>query len=258
MTSPLPRPSTRRSRRASHAARNSGTDLKGIPQSMMDNNPRMTSLINVHSLSPRRTAFSILELLVVIAIMAILGAMTMSIGPSLLRSSAMSSSLSSVASAVSLARSEAIRSRRDTVFVLAHTDSSDDKAYRAYAILQADAINSTNYKYIRSWQKLPQGVLFEPDKTTNLYPNSFHYPNDAATNMPIMLGIFFVPDGSIDDDKPSSGKPRIALRTGLRMTTNSSPEWQGAYNTGTDEYKTNDIVVQRLTGKVLVERLQAQ
>jgi prepilin-type N-terminal cleavage/methylation domain-containing protein len=238
----------------------SRTERKEIFQSVMDNKPRMTSLLNVHSLFPRRTAFSILELLVVIAIMAILAAMTMAIGPGLLRSSAMSSSLSSVASAVSLARSEAIRSRRETVFVLAPTSSPlDDKAYRAYAILQADAINSTNYKYIRRWQKLPQGVLFEPDKTTNLYPNSFPYPSDAATNKPSMQGIFFVPDGSIDDDKHSdpAKKPRIALRTGVRMTTDSSPEWQGTY-TNESGYLTNDIVVQRLTGKVLVERLQAK
>ncbi|MEI8386436.1 MAG: type II secretion system protein, partial [Verrucomicrobiota bacterium] len=116
----------------------------------------MTSLLNVHSLFPRRTAFSILELLVVIAIMAILAAMTMAIGPGLLRSSAMSSSLSSVASAVSLARSEAIRSRKQTYFVLAPTNT--DRGFVAYAIIKKDGSDgATNYTYTTPWKKLPAG-----------------------------------------------------------------------------------------------------
>lgn len=197
-----------------------------------------------------RAAFSLIEMLVVIAILSIMMVLGASVGPGLLKSSAMSGGLAQVASAVSLARSEAVRSRRPVVFVLAPTNTLDDRSYRSYAILQADSINGGNYTYIRRWEKLPQGVFFQPANSPDLFSVSIPYPtnNGTATTMSV---IKFIPEGSLDEDAhPVSSKPTLALQKGVRMTSTSPVEFQG-------DYQTNQVVVQRLTGKVRVERLEA-
>ncbi len=193
--------------------------------------------------------FTLIELLVVIAIMAIVLGMTIAIGPSVIKSNAMSGGLSKVASAVSLARSEAVRARKPTVFVLAPISPLDERSYTSYAIMQADSINGTNYTYITRWQKLPSGVLFTESPnpggifttTTNLpYPAT----NGTAKTLP---AIKFAPGGGLDEDAHATAA-RITLRNGVRMNTNSAPEWVGA------SVETNEVVVQRLSGKVTVER----
>lgn len=191
-------------------------------------------------------AFSILELLIVIGIMAILAAMTMAVGPGLLRSSAMSSSLSAVASAVSLARSEAIRSRKPTFFVLAPTNT--ERGYVAYAIIRRDGTDGiTNHTYITPWKKLPTGVLFNLAITNAAMPIAslpYDKATSAQTNLP---AIGFVSDGALDEEMhPEGARPILPLQVGTRTGTDA-PAYQGAYTT-------NQILVERLSGKVKVER----
>ncbi len=199
-----------------------------------------------------RGAFTLIELLVVIAIMAIVLGMTIAIGPGLIRSNAMSGGLSKVASAISLARSEAVRARKPTIFVLAPTSPRDERSYVAYAIMQGDSINATdptNYTYITRWQKLPQGVLFtNSENSGDIFANaiSLPYPTNGTTsaNLP---AIKFAPGGGLDEDKHSVAA-RVALQAGVRMSATAEPEWVGATS------ETNAVVVQRLSGKVSVER----
>ena len=200
-----------------------------------------------------RGAFTLIELLVVMAIMAIVLGMTVAIGPSVLRSNAMSGGLSKVASAVSLARSEAVRARKPTLFVLAPISPLDERSYTAYAIIQGDSINSisgTNYtNYITRWQKLPSGVLFT-NSADNIFSTtiSLPYPTKTNTNnLTALPAIKFAPGGGLDDDTHATAA-RITLRSGVRVNTNSAPEWVGA------SVETNEVVVQRLSGKVTVER----
>lgn len=196
------------------------------------------------------SAFSLLELMVVIAIMGILAAMTMAIGPGLLRSSAMSSSLSSVASAVSLARSEAIRSRKQTYFVLApEIGSLDERSFAAYAILRKEDSSGNSFVYVTPWKKLPSGILFRPEvaaPTNQLPTGSFPYPTATGTTNSLRV-ISFAPDGSLEEDLHSY-KPVLPIQAGTRLAPTSAPEFQGTYIT-------NHILVERLSGKVKVERV---
>lgn len=192
-------------------------------------------------------AFTLVELMIVMAIMAIMLGLTVAIGPNVIKSSSMSSSLSKVASAVSLARSEAVRARKPTFFVLAPTNSSDERAFTSYAILQADSINGTNYTYITRWQKLPTGVLFSAGSGNTILTNATNFAYPAAgkgfANLPYMQ---FSPSGGLDEDVHPTAA-RIALQNGVRANTNVAPEFQGSYIT-------NEVVVQRLSGKVSIER----
>ena len=192
------------------------------------------------------SAFSILELLVVIAIMAVLLTMTMAVGPGLLKSTAMSSSLSSVASAVSLARSEAIRTRKQTYFVLAPTNSVplDERSYAAYAVIRQEDASGTNYRYVTPWKKLPTGVLFTASNAL-LTNCSLPYPREtnALTSLPV---ISFVSDGSLDEYLHPQ-MPVLPLQVGTRLTATEQPAYQG-------QPITNQITVQRLSGKVKVVR----
>lgn len=193
-----------------------------------------------------RGAFTLIELLVVMAIMGIVLAMTVAIGPSVLRSNAMSGGLSKVASAVSLARSEAVRARKPTVFVLAPTNPLDERSYTSYAIIQADSINGTTYtNYITRWQKLPSGVLFDPASST-ITNASLPYPS-VGKGTATLPCIKFAPEGGLDEDMHTTAA-RIRLQNGVRINTNSAPDWVGAST------ETNEVVVQRLSGKVTVER----
>jgi prepilin-type N-terminal cleavage/methylation domain-containing protein len=217
---------------------------------MMSTKPRNPATPSRRTAAPpvsaARRAFSILELLIVIGIMAILAAMTMAIGPGLLRSSAMNSSLSAVASAVSLARSEAIRSRKPTFFALAPTNS--DRGFLAYAIIRKDGTDGvTNFTYITPWKKLPTGVLFNLSNSVATMTNAslpYDKATSALTNLP---AIGFVSDGALDEDMhPEGSRPILPLQVGTRSGTDA-PAYQGAYTT-------NQILVERLSGKVKVER----
>ena len=188
-------------------------------------------------------AFSLLELLVVIAIMGILAAMTMAIGPGFLRANAMSSSLSQVASAISLSRSEAILSRKQTFFALApDTAPLDDRSFTSYAILRKEDASGTNFAYVTPWKKLPTGVLFG---TNSLPTNSLPYPGPTGS-MTAMRVISFVSDGALEEDTHIQ-KPVLPLQAGTRIAASDGPtyRWQDV---------TNQIVVERLSGKVKVER----
>lgn len=202
-------------------------------------------------------AFSLVELLVVIAIMGIMMGLLAGVAPGWIRAGAMSGALSQVASAVSLARSEAVMSRKPTILVLAPTNPLDERSYRYYAILRAKEIYGTNYdnyEYVRRWEKLPQGVLFQFDKITNLKSTNLPYPKDSTNiaDFKIMSGICFSPSGGLDDEShPHGTKPVIALQSGVRMSSNSPAEFQG-------EFKQDKVLVERLSGKVLVKRLEAQ
>jgi prepilin-type N-terminal cleavage/methylation domain-containing protein len=195
--------------------------------------------------------FSLVELLAVVAIIGIMTGLGVTIGPGILKSSAMSGGLSQVASALSLARSEAIRSRKPTFFVLAPTSALDEKSYIAYSILQSDSLIGTNYTYLRRWEKLPQSVLFNPQQMTGnnqLPTKSLPYPTDAS-NAQQMFCICFQSDGGLDEDTHAIGtSPRLPLQTGVRISPTDPPSFQG-------NYTTNEITVQRVTGKVGVERL---
>lgn len=190
--------------------------------------------------------FTLIELLVVMAIMAVVLGMTVAIGPSVLRSNAMSGGLSKVASAVSLARSEAVRARKPTVFVLGPTNPLDERSYTAYAIIQADSINGTTFtNYITRWQKLPSGVLFNPGSST-MTNASLPYPS-VGKGTATLPCIKFAPEGGLDEDMHTTAA-RIRLQNGVRINTNSAPDWVAASS------ETNEVVVQRLSGKVTVER----
>lgn len=196
------------------------------------------------------SAFSLLELLVVISIMGILAGLTMAIGPGFLRSNAMSSSLSTVASAVSLARSEAIRSRKQTYFALApDTGTLDERSFAAYAILRREDASGTNFVYTLPWKKLPTGVLFRPGvaaSASQLPPmTNLPYPREGGASQPMLI-ISFVSDGSLDEEKHAA-KPVLPLQVGSRVSATAQPEYQGAYIT-------NQITVERLSGKVKVVR----
>ena len=186
----------------------------------------------------------------VIAILAIMAAMTMSVGPSLLRSSAMTSSLSSVASAVSLARSEAIRSRKQTYFVLAPESPLDDRSFTSYAVVRKEDFTGTNFRYITPWKKLPAGILFSP--TANIYETpltnaSLPYPGANSPTNSVRV-INFVSDGSLDEDTYSNtNKPYLPLQVGTRASATAQPIYQGAYIT-------NEIFVEPRSGKVKVQR----
>ena len=194
------------------------------------------------------SGFSLIELLTVIAIMGVLAGMGLTMGPGLLKSSAMSGGLSQVASALSLARSEAIRSRKPTCFVIAPESPLDEKSYVAYSILQRDSLVGTNYTYVRRWEKLPQSVLFKLDRMTGA-TNYFPYPTDAGKGEQ-MYCICFQADGGLDEDThPVGTSPRLALQTGVRISPTEAPSWQGTYTT-------NEVTVRRMTGKVDVERLK--
>lgn len=192
--------------------------------------------------------FSLIELLVVIGIMAVVATMAMSIGPGFLRSLSMKSSLSAVASAVSLARSDAIRSRKQTYFVLAPTIPLDERSYTAYAVIRQEDSTGTNYRYVTPWKKLPVGVLFNPTQAnTVLATASLPYPRDSDSKVPLRV-ISFVSDGSLDEElHPEGGKPVLPMQVGTRSSATDQPSYQGAYIT-------NQITVERLSGKVKVLR----
>ena len=192
------------------------------------------------------SAFSLLELLVVIAIMAVLLTMTMAVGPGLLKSTAMSSSLSAVASAVSLARSEAIRSRKQTYFVLAPTNSGqlDERSYIAYAVIRQE--DAANYRYVTPWKKLPTGVLFT---ASNALLTNCLLPYPRETNAQVSLPVIsFVSDGSLAEELHPQFPAVLPLQVGTRLTATEQPAYQGQY------YITNQITVQRMSGKVRVVR----
>ena len=201
----------------------------------------------------RLPGFTILELLIVMGIMGILLAMTMAVGPGLLRSSAMSGSLSSVASTISLARSEAIRSRKQTYFVLAPEASLDERSYAAYAVIRQEDASGTNFRYLTPWKKLPTGVLFRPEAaaTLNQLPgtNIFPYPRENGSNQAMRI-ISFVSDGALaEDSHPEGAKPVLPLQVGTRMAATEQPAYQPL-----DYVITNQITVDRLSGKVKVIR----
>jgi len=206
----------------------------------------MTSLLTAFPAPARRLpwgGFTLIELLVVIAILGILAGLTVSVGPSLVGSTGMSGSLSVVSSAVSLARSEAIRSRRQTYFALAPESPPDSRSFAAYAILRRD---DTNFTYVQPWKKLPSGVLFRPDATTNQLPVA-GLPDPQNGGSPRdMRVISFVSDGSLDEGLHPS-KPRLPLQSGGRASASEPPIYRG-------DYLTNEIVVERMSGKVKVER----
>lgn len=183
-----------------------------------------------------------------ISIMAILLGMTMAVGPGLLKSTAMSSSLSSVASAVSLARSEAIRSRKQTYFALAPDSGTlDARSYASYAVIRQEDASGTNYRYVTPWKRLPVGVLFNPANSLTVLASATNlpYPNETGTPQTMRV-ISFVSDGSLDEDLHSQ-KPVLPLQVGTRLTASEQPGYQG-------EYITNQITVERLSGKVKVQR----
>jgi prepilin-type N-terminal cleavage/methylation domain-containing protein len=196
-----------------------------------------------------KSAFSLLELLVVIAIMGILAGMSIAIAPGVLRANAMSSSLSSVASAVSLARSDAVRSRKQTYFALAPVAGSlDERSFVAYAILRKEDASGTNFVYVNPWKKLPSGVLFRPDAaevTSQLPVSQLPYPREFDPARALRV-ISFLPDGSLDEEMHSK-KPVLPLQAGTRASPGAPAEYQG-------QYITNHVLVERLSGKVKVER----
>lgn len=189
------------------------------------------------------TGFSLIELLVVMAILGILIGLTVSIGPSLVGAAGMSGSLSMVSSSVSLARSEAIRNRKQTYFVLGPESPLDGRSFSMYAILQREG---TNYAYVQPWKKLPTGMLFHPAAVSNPPPKvTLPYPHDGGAPTDLRV-ISFMSDGSLDEDIHST-KPRLALQAGSRVSPSDPPAYRGSY-------LTNEVVVERMSGKVKVER----
>lgn len=197
--------------------------------------------------SPHRAGFTLIELLVVVAIIGLLTTIGASIGPGLIRSGAMSGALSQLASGLSQARSEAIRSRKPTFFVLAPTASPlDEKSFQSYAIVQADSYVSSTYRYVSRWEKFPQSVNFQISNST-LATNSFPYPTDGSPGRE-MLCVAFLPDGGLDEDlHPSGTTNRVALQAGQRASATEAPVFTG-------QYLTNEVVVMRTTGKIQVQR----
>jgi prepilin-type N-terminal cleavage/methylation domain-containing protein len=202
------------------------------------------------STPPGSPAFSLVELLMVVAIMAILMGIGFAFAPGLLRSSAMSGSLSQVASALSLARSEAIRTRQPIYFVLAPTNSLDERSYRSYSILQGNRNDTNTFAYLSRWEKLPQPILFRPDvvpASNQMKTMSFPYPTNGGALRP-MSYICFQGDGGLNENwHPVGEMPRVPLQAGVRLGNSDAPTFQG-------DYIQNEVAVRRITGKVLVER----
>lgn len=187
--------------------------------------------------------FTLIELLTVMAILGILIALTISVGPSLVGAAGMSGSLSMVSSSVSLARSEAIRSRKQTYFALAPESPLDARSFSMYAVLKREG---TNYAYVQPWKKLPTGMLFHPAAAPDALPQmTLPYPTDGGTPATLRV-ISFMSDGSLDEDFHPT-KPRLPVHAGSRVSPADPPEYRGAY-------LTNEIVVERMSGKVKVER----
>lgn len=196
-----------------------------------------------------RTAFSLLELLVVVAILIVLTGLSLAIAPSYLRSAAMSGALSQVASSVSLARGEAVRTRQITYFALAPVSAPlDARSFRSWCILRQDEFHGGRIEQITPWRSLPEGILFDPSSpgtTAQLSTNALPYPQPGAPLRELPV-IAFLPDGSLDDVvHPPPARPTIALRFGT--VGPQGPLYQGPY-------RMNQIAVARLSGKVEVER----
>jgi hypothetical protein len=187
----------------------------------------------------------------VVAIMGILMGIGFAFAPGLLRSSAMSGSLSQVASALSLARSEAIRTRQPIYFVLAPTNPLDERSYRSYSILQGNRSDTNTFAYLSRWEKLPQPVLFRPDAVADTNNRmkimDFPYPTNGGTLRP-MYYICFQGDGGLNENWHDVGQmPRVPLQAGVRVGNSDAPTFQG-------DYIQIEVAVRRITGKVLVER----
>jgi hypothetical protein len=133
--------------------------------------------------------------------------------------------------------------------VLAPETPPDERSFLAYAIVRKD---DTNYSYVTPWKKLPTGVLFNLSNSIAVMTNySLPYPiaSGALTTLPV---ISFVSDGALEDYlHPEGKKPILPLQVGVRMTTTELPAYQGSYIT-------NQIVVERLSGKVKVQRTEAK
>ena len=97
------------------------------------------------------------------------------------------------------------------------------------------------------WKKLPTGVLFNP--TNSLTPlasvTNLPYPNENGSAQTMRV-ISVVSDGSLDEDLHPQ-IPVLPFQIGTRLTATELPAYQG-------QYITNQITVQRLSGKVKVVR----
>jgi prepilin-type N-terminal cleavage/methylation domain-containing protein len=134
-----------------------------------------TSLAGNREVAARLGGFSLMELLVVVAIMGMIAG-TAAISLRGLRSPAMASAASEVASALKATRQMAVSSGRKTYFVVAHPQANDFTTnwFRAYAILEeirpgeetreSPFVQNTNSESFfiakTDWKVLPDGIFF--------------------------------------------------------------------------------------------------
>jgi len=215
--------------------------------------PQWRGADNFESAPCRRCdAFSLIEILAVLAILVLLTAALASLGPGLIRANNMSGAINEVSAGLSLARSEAVRSRQTTYFVMGPIDPPfDDRSFRSYAIVARRTFHGEEFRYVAPWRQLPPGILFdspdetgEPSQQAGIITLPYPTENSPTRDLP---AVAFLSDGSIDDYLHSPPlSPRITLRTGA-PANDFSPAYQGLD-------RSNQLKVQRLSGRVEVDR----
>lgn len=118
-------------------------------------------------LHPKRCGFTLAELLVVIAIMGLLFTIALPALNKMTGQSKLEAAANTVHSAAKLARQYAITHKQPTFLVFHDPQSDPALAYQAFAIfsinIHTPPITQTNGYFIQEWQRLPAGVIFDPD-----------------------------------------------------------------------------------------------
>lgn len=193
-----------------------------------------TNPASVTSRHPRPTAFTLIELLVVIGIIAVLlGLMAPAIN-SLSRSNNLNSAGRSVSNLLTVARSEAINTRRLVQIRIAtrwmNSSGGEEVAssYRKFSVWRRpqseDAVQSTNphdlYVQASQWETLPDGIVFERNAST--------YGNLPPASDPNNVGTFFLTSGlgnTAIGVKVPNGTADVAW---IEFTPTGSSQVQGA------------------------------
>lgn len=151
-------------------------------------------------MQPRAPGFSLVELLVVVAIMGLLAG-TAAISLRGLRSPALASAANEVASALKLARQQAISSRKRSIvlFPIATNALLTNNAFRCYAIFEevspgdvssdgtvTNDATSTQARLVprTDWRILPEGVVF-----CNLATSDYRTINEEPFGDGFQLGV---------------------------------------------------------------------
>ncbi len=101
--------------------------------------------------------FTLVELLVVIAIMALVMAVAVPAFQGIGRDAAMRTAFFRLSTTIPLARQWAMNHRQDVYILFPDIGHQTNIAFRSYAVYAAEE------GYLRDWQVLPPGIVFDPD-----------------------------------------------------------------------------------------------